>query len=121
MSMDAFNNSRKKVKLLCTVCVQEGGFEGPENGPKQRRINNRLLSYRPQHRRGNVHNYLIVRWYSVFRNCAESAGRTPNLWVGKSARRSGFPKLFPATTELTAPQCDDGIRAPDGPMHAGQL
>src|SRR5258708_10639116 len=32
---------------LCTSCVQEGGFEGPENGPKQRRINNRLLSYRP--------------------------------------------------------------------------
>jgi hypothetical protein len=35
---------------LCTSCVQEGGFEGPENGPKQRRINNRLLSYRPPHR-----------------------------------------------------------------------
>jgi hypothetical protein len=34
-------------KALCTTCVQEGGFEGPENGPKQRRINNRLLSYRP--------------------------------------------------------------------------
>ena len=33
--------------ILCTSCVQEGGFEGPENGPKQRRINNRLLSYRP--------------------------------------------------------------------------
>jgi len=33
--------------ILCTNCVQEGGFEGPENGPKQRRINNRLLSYRP--------------------------------------------------------------------------
>src|SRR2546422_9688549 len=33
---------------LCTSCVQEGGFEGPENGPKQRRINNRLLSYRPK-------------------------------------------------------------------------
>jgi hypothetical protein len=31
----------------CTSCVQEGGFEGPENGTKQRRINNRLLSYRP--------------------------------------------------------------------------
>src|SRR5438552_13964131 len=61
--------------MLCTFCVQEGGFEGPENGPKQRRINNRLLSYRPQHRRGNVHNYLIVRWFSVFRNCAESALR----------------------------------------------
>jgi hypothetical protein len=60
---------------VCTVCVQEGGFEGPENGPKQRRINNRLLSYRPQHHRGNVHNYLIVRWFSVFRNCAETALR----------------------------------------------
>src|SRR5438876_302647 len=35
------------VNDLCTSCVQEGGFEGPENGPKQRRINNRLLSYRP--------------------------------------------------------------------------
>src|SRR5260370_32846964 len=34
--------------ILCTSCVQEGGFEGPENGPKQRRINNRLLSYRPK-------------------------------------------------------------------------
>ena len=56
---------------LCTGCVQEGGFEGPENGPKQRRINNRLLSYRPQHHSGTAHNYLIVRWFSVFRNCAE--------------------------------------------------
>src|SRR5438874_1191322 len=59
--------------MLCTFCVQEGGFEGPENGPKQRRINNRLLSYRPQHRGGTTHNSLIVRWFSVFRNCAESA------------------------------------------------
>src|SRR5438093_3119006 len=58
-------------KRLCTSCVQEGGFEGPENGPKQRRINNRLLSYRPQHRSGTAHNHLIVRWFSVFRNCAE--------------------------------------------------
>ena len=41
------------VNDLCTSCVQEGGFEGPENGPKQRRINNRLLSYRPQPRGGN--------------------------------------------------------------------
>jgi len=31
---------------LCTTCVQEGGFEGPEIGPKQRRLNNRLLGYR---------------------------------------------------------------------------
>src|SRR5260370_436443 len=103
--------------IVCTVCVQEGGFEGPENGPKQRRINNRLLSYRPQHRRGNVHNYLIVRWFSVFRNCAESAGRTPNLWVEKSARRSAFPKLFPATTEFTAPQAwHAALYAPDNSL-----
>src|SRR5260370_42608932 len=61
--------------ILCTVCVQEGGFEGPENGPKQRRINNRLLSYRPQHRGETVHKYLIVQWLSVFRNCAESPPR----------------------------------------------
>src|SRR5882762_170691 len=33
---------------LCTTCVQEGGFEGPEKGIKQRRINKRLLSYRPK-------------------------------------------------------------------------
>ena len=26
---------------LCTTCVQEKCSEGPENGPKQRRINNR--------------------------------------------------------------------------------
>src|SRR5882762_3123530 len=37
-----------RAATACTVCVQEGGFEGPENGPKQRRINNRLLSYRPK-------------------------------------------------------------------------
>ena len=29
---------------LCTTCVQEGRFEGLENGPKQRKINNRLAS-----------------------------------------------------------------------------
>src|ERR1700682_6281651 len=35
------------VQHFCTTCVQEGGLEGSENGPKQRRINNSLLSYRP--------------------------------------------------------------------------
>src|SRR5437660_8077936 len=62
-------------KRLCTSCVHEGGFERPENGPKQRRINNRLLSYRPQHRGGTTHNSLIVRWFSIFRKCAESSLR----------------------------------------------
>lgn len=39
--------SQKKRFNLCTTCLQESGFEGPEIGPKQRRINNRLVSYRP--------------------------------------------------------------------------
>src|SRR6266446_3426591 len=42
------SNVARSSRRLCTSCVQEGGFEGPENGPKQRRINNRLLSYRPK-------------------------------------------------------------------------
>lgn len=41
--------------ICVQLCVQEGGFEGPENGPKQRRINNRLLSYRPHDREGELH------------------------------------------------------------------
>src|ERR1700693_1275952 len=56
-----FYESGNCVQIICatlgvhpsdlgTTCVQEGGFEGPENGPKQRRINNRLLSYRPKSR-----------------------------------------------------------------------
>src|SRR2546422_11474060 len=69
------SNVARSSRRLCTSCVQEGGFEGPENGPKQRRINNRLLSYRPQHRGGTTHNSLIVRWFSIFRNYAESALR----------------------------------------------
>jgi hypothetical protein len=36
-----------ELKPLCTTCVQNRGFEGPENGPKQRRINKQHLSYRP--------------------------------------------------------------------------
>src|SRR5208282_2493035 len=40
--------------VLCTTYVQEGGFEGPGIGPKQCRINNRLLSYRPDLLAGNI-------------------------------------------------------------------
>src|SRR6266403_2499330 len=47
-----------------------GGLEPPTSPLSWARSSH--LSYRPQHRRGNVHNYLIVRWFSVFRNCAES-------------------------------------------------
>jgi hypothetical protein len=36
------------VRSSRRFCVQEGGFEGPEIGSMQRRINNRLLSYRPR-------------------------------------------------------------------------
>jgi hypothetical protein len=34
------------------------------------------LSYRPQHRGGTVHKYLIVRWFNVFGNCPESPLRS---------------------------------------------
>src|SRR2546422_5538888 len=50
-----------------------GGLEPPTSPLSGARSSH--LSYRPQHRRGNVHNSLIVRWFSVFRNCAESALR----------------------------------------------
>ena len=48
-----------------------GGLEPPTSPLSGARSSH--LSYRPQHRWGNVHNYLIVRWFSVFRNCAGSA------------------------------------------------
>src|SRR5436189_5676904 len=54
---------------LCTTCVQEGGFEGPKNGPKQRRINNRLLSYRPKSK--NTLKYYQA--HEVGHNCNLSA------------------------------------------------
>src|SRR6267154_4964925 len=50
-----------------------GGLEPPTSPLSGARSSH--LSYRPQHRRWNFHNYLIVRWFSVFRNCAESALR----------------------------------------------
>jgi hypothetical protein len=43
---------------LSTTCVQNSGFEGLENAPKQRRINNRLLSYTP------TYNYMILMDFS---------------------------------------------------------
>lgn len=37
-----------KLERVCAQhCAQEGSFVGPENGPKQRKINKQLLSYRP--------------------------------------------------------------------------
>src|SRR6201988_3693331 len=50
-----------------------GGLEPPTSPLSGARSSH--LSYRPQHRSGTVHNYLIVRWFSVFRNCAETALR----------------------------------------------
>src|SRR6267143_2172787 len=47
-----------------------GGLEPPTSPLSGARSSH--LSYRPQHRGGTVHKYLIVRWFSVFRNCAES-------------------------------------------------
>src|SRR6266481_5157462 len=50
-----------------------GGLEPPTSPLSGARSSH--LSYRPQHRGGTVHKYLIVQWLSVFRNCAESALR----------------------------------------------
>ena len=47
-----------------------GGLEPPTSPLSGARSSH--LSYRPQHRGGTAHKYLIVRWFSVFRNCAES-------------------------------------------------
>src|SRR5437016_5605096 len=116
-------------KRLCTSCVHEGGFEGPENGPKQRRINNRLLSYRPQHRGGTLHKYLIVRRFNVFRKCAESSLRyktatfpihllctiansrlLPSWNIHPTKRQDVLAKLesamfSPSANQQTEPQC----------------
>src|SRR5258708_36382002 len=54
-----------------------GGLEPPTSPLSGARSSH--LSYRPQHRRGNVHNYLIVRWFSVFRNCVYSSSRLVTL------------------------------------------
>jgi hypothetical protein len=53
LSTKAWRHHSRGANLY--ICVQEGGFAGPEIGPKQRRIKNRLLSYRP-----NVKNNLEV-------------------------------------------------------------
>src|SRR5438128_5323958 len=47
-----------------------GGLEPPTSPLSGARSSH--LSYRPQHRGGTAHKYLIVRWFSVFRNCVES-------------------------------------------------
>src|ERR1700741_4568323 len=47
--------------MLCTFCVQEGGFEGPENRLKRRRINNRLISNRPKTRVAINFHYSTVQ------------------------------------------------------------
>src|SRR6266481_7960806 len=46
-----------------------GGLEPPTSPLSGARSSH--LSYRPQHRSGTAHNHLIVRWFSVFRNCPE--------------------------------------------------
>jgi len=59
---------------VCTSCVQKGGFEGLKM-TKQRRINNRLLSYRPQHRGEPLTTLSLYGGLAYFRNCG-------NLWFG---------------------------------------
>src|SRR3981189_2437859 len=64
-----------------------GGLEPPTSPLSGARSSH--LSYRPQHHSGTAHNYLIVRWFSVFRNCAESAlGTRPQLLRSTYCARS---------------------------------
>ena len=52
---------------------------------------------------------------------AEGAGRVCVKFVGgvpESACRTGLPELFPTATQLVTSQRDDGVRAPNRPMHA---
>ena len=51
------------------LMVGLGGLEPPTSPLSGARSSH--LSYRPQHRSGTDHNHLIVRWFSLFRNCAE--------------------------------------------------
>src|SRR5467141_2408823 len=44
-----------------------GGLEPPTSPLSGARSSH--LSYRPQHRGGTTHDSLIVRWFSIFRNC----------------------------------------------------
>src|SRR6266446_3132673 len=74
------SNVARSSRRLCTSCVQEGGSEGPENGPKQRRINNRLLSYRPKPK----NNFKILAGErGPARSSASSTGRV-RRGVGRS-------------------------------------
>src|SRR5438034_9106158 len=58
---------------LLKQMVGLGGLEPPTSPLSGARSSH--LSYRPQPRRGTTHNSLIVRWFSIFRNYAESALR----------------------------------------------
>src|SRR6266550_6942691 len=55
------------------LMVGLGGLEPPTSPLSGARSSH--LSYRPQHRGGTLHKYLIVRWFNVFRKCAESSLR----------------------------------------------
>src|SRR6266478_9004390 len=73
-----------------------GGLEPPTSPLSGARSSH--LSYRPQHRGGTTHNSLIVRWFSVFRNCGKS------LVVGyfeSSSRNLGSIQIFSPELPVT--------------------
>src|SRR5260370_33970659 len=104
-----------------------GGLEPPTSPLSGARSSH--LSYRPQHRSGTAHNHLIVRWFSVFRNCAESALRyktaiflihllctiaksrfRPSWNIQPTKRQGVLAKLesamfWPSSNQQTEPQC----------------
>src|SRR6267378_3686671 len=104
-----------------------GGLEPPTSPLSGARSSH--LSYRPQHRGGTLHKYLIVRWFNVFRKCAESSLRyktatfpihllctiansrfRPSWNIQPTKRQDVLAKLesamfWPSSNQQTEPQC----------------
>src|SRR5882762_7637775 len=53
---------------------------------------------------------------------AEPAKRcATNSWVSAGLGRASLPEFLPAATHPATAQGDDGVGAPDGPVHSGAL
>src|SRR5258706_4559365 len=44
-----------------------------------------------------------------------------NSWVSAGLGRASLPEFLPAATHPATAQGDDGVGAPDGPVHSGAL
>src|SRR6266566_7058575 len=112
---------------LLKQMVGLGGLEPPTSPLSGARSSH--LSYRPQHRGGTLHKYLIVQRLSAFRNCSESPLRykkatfpihllctiansrfRPSWNIQPTKRQDVLAKLesamfWPSSNQQTEPQC----------------